>query len=294
MAKFDPKKYGFHNLMHPEAGAIEYPDELKGDTWRKEKGKLCPETGIGKALDKCEATFKKVNWQNFNATTIDKLDAEEVRLTKWYKGSEIQNFRNELLDVADLAKKKAAELKKAKLVPKSAGEAAQKVFDAADWLTVTLNDATMKQFVIDAKEACRKVRLAAALKTAGQNIVAAKDVRAKLGAELKSIQTEIDAWGPTNGDKQLATVGSALRDLCRDMTQPLGNLVKAQLAGAGYVNFNQNAVVALFKDMSVISNTQGWSAAWKDFSKEQMQTEFDKIQGWANQFMNLTLRVAMP
>ncbi|MCE9603827.1 MAG: hypothetical protein K8U03_02875 [Planctomycetia bacterium] len=294
MAKFDPKKYGYHNLMHPEAGAVSYPDELKGDTWRKEKGKLCPETGLGKLLDKCEVAFKGVTWESFNATTIDKLDAETERLLKWIKGPDIKKYSDALKDVAVLAKAKAAELKKAKLVPKAAGEAAQKVFDAADWLTVTLNINSMGGMLDEAREACKKVRLAAALKTAGQNITAARDVRNKLAAELKTIKAELDKWNASNGEAQLKLVGGPLRDLCRDMTQPLGNLLKAEIAGAGYQQFNQQAVTVLFKEMSVISNTSSWTKSYADFDKNQMETEYERVKQWGTRFSTLTSPVAMP
>jgi len=294
MPSFKPEKYNYHTLMSATCGPISYPEELKQKHWRKAKGKLAPATGLGGMLADCEAAYKKVKWEFVSARTLGDMDGEAKRLKAWYSGGPVKNLAAELKKVAVKAKQVAAEYKKAKLVPKKSAEAAEEVRFAADWLTVTLNKNSMGTMLEDALKERRAELLAKAKRSAGTNIMAAAAVRKKIPASLKVAAEAAKTWTPETEAESRGKIGSKLRDLCRDCTQPLGNMMKAQKAGASYEGFDEKAAAALYKKMVKVSDSKTWTDVYGGKSKPEMVNEIRTVKTWCDEFVKVTTPVKEP
>jgi len=294
MPKFKPEKYNFHTLMSSNCGPISYPEELKQKNWRKAKGKLAPASGLGGMLADCEAAFKKIKWEFVAARTLGDMDNEAKRLKAWYTSTQIKTFVAELKKVAKKAKQVAEEYKKAKMVPKKAAEAAQEVYFTADWLTVTFNANSMGGMLEQALKERRAELLEKAKRSAGTNIMAAAAVRKKIPAALKLVAEAAKDWTTETEEDQRSLIGSKLRALCRDMTQPLGNMMKAQNAGASYQNFDEKAAATLYKKMVKVSDSKNWTDVYAGKSKPEMVTELRKVKGWCDEFAKITTPVKEP
>ena len=70
--------------------------------------------------------------------------------------------------------------------------------------------------------------------------------------------------------------------------QQLGNIIKVAKAGVGLKDFDQRAAEGLYKEMVVISDSQGSEDDFStDFSKAKMGALAKKVEDWANEFTRI-------
>ena len=122
---------------------------LTNTDWQKKKGKIAKmagSTGIGPALKKVEASFKKVDFEKFDAkmACMSKklrneagLEAARKAATAEYR-SRVVSLRSEIDAVRKVTKKTADEWKKKKTIPSSSRKHVEQVYATADKLWIEL------------------------------------------------------------------------------------------------------------------------------------------------------------
>lgn len=121
--------------------SLRYPKALTNADWQKEKGKVgkLTKTGLGDALDKAEAAFKKIDHSTLDPSSNPSKSMEEladkVDKAKKHYAAAVVPFSKELENVIKAAKDAEAKLKKA-IGGGSAAKAAAAVGKEADVLKV--------------------------------------------------------------------------------------------------------------------------------------------------------------
>ena len=136
--------------------SLNYPKALTNADWQKAKGKIgkLTKTGLGDALDKAEAAFKKIDKTILDPSsnpmkTMEELKDAVERAKKHYAAAVVP-FSKELDNVVKAAKEAEAKLKKA-LGGKDAAKAAAAVQKEAEVLRVGCKSLDLEKAVAKVK-----------------------------------------------------------------------------------------------------------------------------------------------
>jgi hypothetical protein len=227
----------------------EYPEALTRKNWDKNKGvlaKMAGFTGMGDALAKLEAQYKKVDWKLFDLEvkfprgdknfTLTKLEDAVVDAVKEVKNGECAKLRTEAFSVRDLAAKTEKDYKANKLIPKTTTALCASIGKAADLLGVTVNANSMADRIQKS----------------------AKDVRSLYDLTVDNIEKNFHGH-VSKLEKAFVPVvkeptdemwrNAGIMTLARNLNQQIGNVEKLVLMGYN-VGMNVSDCTAFFKDMT--------------------------------------------
>jgi hypothetical protein len=296
MPKIDPKNFGFTGIFFQHGDQVVLPEQLTKKWWDKKKqvvAKMTHATGVGAELEKLTTVFKAFELTcphlPGSPTTIE----QSVKDCKAFMTSgKLKAFRDQLKVVRDLAKSEAIELKKSALTKKT-GEVLDEMEDAADTLWISVGQNTLGTQLEKAMEAWAAEQKANAIKNVGPTLTAVKLVKAKIPAAIQEIKKHLASFKEDPEGTVMVSnkptpirgvLGNAIRALCRDCTQPLGNLMKSHKAGVRLDDFDAEKVQTLATAMSKISNTKG-----TEFMEGVNATKADGlvklVEGWTTKFI---------
>lgn len=296
MPAYDPSKNGWTTLFLTSGSGVTIPEQLTKKWWDKKKQTIAKThaTGIGELLDPLQGLLNACDLQRFPGSPTA-LEGNVKQMKAFMTSSQLKALRNQFKEIRDTAKTEAVHYRKSALTKKTA-EVLDEIESVADCLFVCTNPASLADMYKKAEENFAAVQLDKAKKGAGQTVKAAKLVVNKLEATKKIINDYLELYKtapetPVKHGKGMslpkAAWGNELRDLCRDITQPLGNLSKAFKAGSALQNFDNDAAEILFDKMSKISNTKGHT----DFSDKLNATQCEgltkKVEDWADEFVDI-------
>jgi hypothetical protein len=285
---FNPSAYGWDKVFHLR-NTVTLPEQLTKKWWDKKKStiaKMTSSTGVGEALAAVEAAFKKVLFEEVNGRTPNEVQKSVEARQAYIKSAPVKNLHDALKDAKNLANEKAKELKKNPLT-KSTSKVLEEIAEIGDYLMVACNPASLGECLKGAILAWKKEQTSRDIKLAPVTLAAGKKVIAKIPGELSKNKKLLDAMQDDNDGPGRLSLGNALRDLCRDITQPLGNMIKVAKAGVSLKDFDQRAAEGLYKQMVVISDSHSPEDFAKDFSKAKMGELTNKVDDWANQFSKM-------
>jgi len=228
----------------------DYPGELTRKNWDKNKGllaKMAGFTGMGDALAKLEALYKKIDWTPFDLEvqfprgdknfTLSKLEVAVTEAVKEVKNGDCAKLRTEAFSVRDLGEKTEKDYKANKLIPKSTTALCASIGKAADMLGVAVNANSMVNRI---QESAKQVR-------APYDVTAAaiqKNYHAHLSALERAFTPIVKE--PTY---QMWDDGHIMT-LARNLNQQIGNV--ENLVQKGYdIGMDAAACGKFFKDMNL-------------------------------------------
>ncbi|MGC3972105.1 MAG: hypothetical protein QM775_33635 [Pirellulales bacterium] len=299
---------GWHTLFQLGGKQVMLPEELTPKWWDKKKqvtakikGGVSGGTGMGDALDELKKVFTKVETKFcFLSPAPNAVKNDVVLAETFIKSPEIKALHNELKTVRDLAKEQAVEMKKSMLTKKT-GEVLEDIRDTADYLFVATNEQSLREALKNAISHWKQTISEKLTRLAQPAIDLAKKVPEKHDRVLKELDVKLKAFQenpnkPT--DLQAKTVGTredfggSYRTFCRDMTQPLGNLVKFKTNGTPFNNFDDNKIATLLEDMGKISNTKG-TEFMKGVDGKQAGEMMVEMRGWCKTYAGLVKDIAV-
>ena len=288
---------GWATIFKMGGGGVKLPEELTKKWWDKKKQLLAKThaTGVGAALDDLKKDFDKVEWFWLSARpSAMKNDVENGK--KFITSSAVTTLHNQLKTVRDLAKAEALVMKKNPLL-KSTTSALNEIAEAADVLFVSTNPGSLSGFLGSAIKDWDLQIKAKFLANAKPNLEASKKVVNKIPASINAIKkalTEYVAEKDEEAKKKGRTdVGDKVRDLCRDMTQPLGNLHKNFAAGTPFVDFDDGAIVKLANELKPIADSQSGSQVVDDLEPKEVAQLVVDVDLWSKRFTNLVKDVTI-
>ena len=133
-----------------------YPKMLTNKVWQKKKGKIAKiagKTGIGAAMKRSKAAYKKVEWEKFDPymalskgdRTVENIDALWDDAKKEYS-SKVEPLRKTVRDLRDLATEVGKKWKKKKTIPKKSRKYVKAVAKEADRFFIELKSIDDKPF----------------------------------------------------------------------------------------------------------------------------------------------------
>lgn len=294
----DYKGHGWFTIFQMGGKQVSLPEQLTAKWWSKKKGVVAKMkggieggTGVGDALDKVEDTFKKITWV-FLSANPNAMKLDVVAIDKFIKSGERKAFVKALEDVRDLAKTQAAEMKKSKLT-KGTGETLDEINEAAGKVADLMEEKSLKESLTVAVNLWKQEIREKFIKFAQPTLDAVALVNKKLNKEIGNIRRNLQGFKQNpdlvfSGQSTRAILGNSIRDLARDMTQPLGNLIKSAKSGVPFTNYNGQAIEQLYKDMSVISNTKTSSEFIDNADNNECDRLVDQIENWSDEFTTYT------
>lgn len=300
MAKFDLKAGGWTTIFSQHATQVVLPEELSKKWWDKKKqvtAKMSRATGVGASLDELAKDFRPLVWPTLpgNPVVFEK-GVQDCRA--FMTSGALKKFRATLKDVRELAVAESKELKKS-LLTKKTGEVLDEMAKIAQSILDASNSNSLSGSLDAAVAEWGKAQRASAIKNAGPTLKAVGMVIQKTPAKLKVIDTHLQTFQEDDeamvGEKGKevtirGALGNAIRDLCRDCTQPLGNLMKSHKAGVMFVDFDGPAIAQLAKDMSRISNTNG-TEFMNGLSGAKAADLVKQVKAWTRTFDDLLANV---
>jgi hypothetical protein len=286
---FKPGDYGWDKIFHIGNQQVTLPEQLTKKWWDKKKStiaKITHSTGVGEALSAVEAAFKKVEFQELNGRTANELQISVEDRKSFIKSAPVKNLHDALKDAKNLATEQAKELKKNPLT-KSTSKVLEEIAEVSDYLMVACNPNSLVESLKGAIVAWQKAQTSRDIKLAPVTVAAGKKVVAKIPAELSKNKKLLEAMQDDNDAEGRQKLANALRDLCRDITQPLGNTLKVVKAGVSLKDFDQRAADGLYKQMVVISDSRSTEDFAKDLPKAKMTALEKKVADWANEFARM-------
>jgi hypothetical protein len=220
--------------------------------WDKNKGvlaKMAGPTGVGEALDKLEKAYKAVDWQKFEIAA-NKLPEKEFTLKKladMQKAAVAEmtgnaaKLRLAAFAARDVARKAGAELRKNKLVPKSAADLCAQIEKDADMMGVGANANSLGSYIEKDVAESRK----AYDFTVGQ-------IKTNIPNKVAALATAIKAMGEPTAKSWTA---QKMMTRCRDLNQLIGNIPK--LTAMGYdLGMDTGKAKTFFEDMRVFASKE--------------------------------------
>lgn len=229
----------------------DYPKILTKKDWDKNKGviaKMHGETGIGEKMLECVQAYADVDWDKLNLFA-KRMDWKTVTVKAW-KGfvsdaakemnGKLNDLKEELFELRDLAKTVQADFKKSKTIPKSSAQHVGDIADEADKFGISINKntvGTLLQAMDDEYMQHCKDKFV--------------DIfPAGLKKYIKVHENTIDEVrdDPTLNNFEVKACGK----LCRDMTTGLGNIAKSH--DKGFTVKNGPAAQQLFDLLTPYAN----------------------------------------
>jgi hypothetical protein len=232
-----------------------------------------------------EAAFKKVQFPDFNPhPTLVEKGVDDIK--SFIKSAPVKSLHDALKDAKNLANEQAKEVKKNPLT-KSTSKVLEENSEVGDYLMVACNPQSLAEMLKGAMTAWQKGQSDRDIRTAPATLAAGKKVVAKIGGEKSKIKNLLGAMKDDNDAEGRLSAANAIRDLCRDITQPLGNIIKVAKAGVGLKDFDQSAADALFKQMVPISNSKSSDEFSNGLSIAKMGALVKRVEGWADEFSRI-------
>jgi hypothetical protein len=298
MPTYDPSKNGWTTFFLTSGIQVTLPEQLTKKWWDKKKQLLAKTraTGIGEMLDELPGLINACDWTRFPGSPTAVEGAIE-NMTNFVKSSQLKALRAKLKEIKETAKTEATHYRKSVTTKKTA-EVLDEIETIADQLFVCTNPASLGEMYKLALADYNKVQLEKAKKGAGPTLNAVKLVIKKFPAAqqevrriLEKVKENPDQMIP-HGEKKVPTAarsawGERLRALCRDMTQPLGNLMKAYEAEVALSDYDDGEVTNLYKEISKISNTKSHAEFADKLNGTQAEGLTKKVEGWCTRFDEL-------
>jgi hypothetical protein len=288
---------GWTSIFRMGGSAVKLPQELTKPWWDKKKQLVAKThaTGVGEALDSLKKTFDKVDWIWLSARP-DVMKDDVERAKKFITGSQISALRNDLKTVRERAKSEAVGMKKNPLTKKT-GETLTEMSDVADFLFVAVNPNSLSGHLADAiKDWDAKIK-AKFLANAKPNLEASKKVVAKIPSAMNDIKSALKEFVAAQADEErkgkLTAVGEKVRNLCRDMTQPLGNLEKNHQSGAPFVGYDAHGIVRLKDELTPLANSKSGGDIVEGMDPKKATELVVKLDAWTKRFVALVKDVTM-
>jgi hypothetical protein len=288
---YNPKEDGWASIFVPR-NKVELPEQLTKKWWDKNKqtiAKMTKSTGVGEALAEVEDAFQKVAFPEFNPhITLVQEGVDEAK--KFITSAPVKKLHDALKDAKNLAKEQAAGLKKNPLTKKTAG-VLEEIHEVADILMVSVNPNSLSARLKEALERFMKKQDEAAIKNAPAVIAAADSTRKTMSAKIKSLRDRCEKF---DDEKERGYLFNEMFTLGRNMTQSLGNLLKADKAGVPFLDFDSAAIKKLLDQLVPIGGAQSHSAFSAKLDQTLSGKLIDKFEAWGDEYIKLTKDIELP
>jgi hypothetical protein len=266
---------------------LEWPEQLTKVYWDKKKGNIITvmkSTGIGEALKKCEEAFKAAK---MGEVTVGGRNPDEVdhffkaNVIPFITGTAMKKLHDDLKELKDVAQKTAKEIKKNVVIPSSTKKLVDEIAAGAELMMVFCNTNSLSGYAARVLEEKKKELNTAQVSRAAGSLKLGKGMGKKALNAVAEIRQEIEKV--TNWeDEKIKPLGSTLFTACRDMTQPLLNLVKSIKAGAQFKNLNQTGVERLAKIM--VPYGDGDEAKFAGHTREECEKKLVDVEKMAKAY----------
>jgi hypothetical protein len=285
---FNPSDYGWTDLFQAKK-IMTLPEQMTKKWWDKKKStiaKMTHSTGVGESLSAVEVAFKKVEFYHFAPRNMEEAP-KFVELAKTFiKSAPVKDLQGTLKAASKLAGEQAKELKKNPLT-KSTSKVLEEIAEVGEHLMVLCSPQNLAESLKVAVQDWQKGQTSRDIRVAPDNVAGGKLAMKKIPGEIAKNKKLLEAMADDNDAQGRTNLAAALRKLCRDITNPLGNVIKAAKAGVGLKDFDQRAAEGLYKQMVVISNSENTEEFAKDLSKPKMGALTKKVEDWANEFTRI-------
>ena len=288
---YDPKNEGWMTIFQVR-NKVELPEQLTAKWWDKKKqvvAKMTKSTGMGDALKGLDGVFKKVLFQEFNPHPL-KVQEEIDKSKKFISSPELKKLHDEFKAVRDLAKEQAAELKKSALTKKTAG-VLEEIEEVADKLMVCVNPGSLSSRLKEALEAWTKDQDQRAVDNAPTVVKNAETTRKNMPAKIAELRKHAEKF---DDQKEKEALFGGMYTLGRNITQSLGNLLKASKANVAFQNYNESAIQKLYDQLKPIGGAQSHSAFTSGLDQAKSGKLIDKLEGWGDEYIKLTKDIQVP
>jgi hypothetical protein len=264
-----------------------WPDQLTKVYWDKKKGNIITvmkSTGIGEALKKCEEAFKtaKMGEVTVGGRFPDEIDRLfKANVIPFINGAPMKKLHDDLKELKDVAQKTAKEIKKNVVIPSSTKKLVDEIAAGAELMMVFCNTNSLSGYAARVLEEKKKELDTAQLARAAGSLKLGKGMGKKALKTVAEIRQEIAKMTDWQ-DEKVKPLGSTLFTACRDMTQPLLNLVKSIKAGAQFNHINKTAVEQLAKLM--VPYGDGDAAKFAGHTREECEKKLHEVEKLANAY----------
>jgi hypothetical protein len=305
----DFKACGWTTLFQMGGKGVSLPEELTAKWWDKKKGTAAKikggvkgGTGMGEALEKLQAVFKKMETDFvFLSPAPNAVKTDIVNADKFIKSAKVKALRDELKTVRDLAKEQAKEMKSS-ILTKKTGEVLDEIYSTADYIFVATNDQSLRESLKTAVSLWKEQIAQKLTRLAEPTLNLAKKVIEKLPRAQGDVEKLLKAYEENPNKKadiekkEVGTreaFGDAYRTLCRDMTQPLTNLLKMKNNGTPFENYDEAGINNLGKAMEKVGNSKGLEFMDDVVDPKAARKMFDEMKVWCTSYTNLVQDIAI-
>jgi hypothetical protein len=288
---YNPKEDGWASIFVPR-NDVKLPEQLTKKWWDKKKqaiAKMTKSTGVGEALAEVEDAFKKVAFPEFNPhITLVQEGVDEAK--KFITSAPVKKLHDALKDAKNLAKEQAGSLKKNPLTKKTAA-VLEEIHEVADILMVSINPNSLSSRLKEALELFMKKQDEAAIKNAPSVVAAADSTRKNMPAKIKSLRDRCEKF---DDEKERGYLFNEMFTLGRNMTQSLGNLLKASKAGVPFQNFDESEIKKLHDQLVPIGGAQSHSAFSSGLDQTKSSKLIDRFEAWGAEYIKATKDIELP
>lgn len=288
---YNPKDDGWASIFVPR-NDVTLPEQLTKKWWDKKKqvvAKMTKSTGMGEALAEVEDAFKKVVFAEFNPH-ITKVQEGVDEAKKFISSAPVKKLHDALKDAKNLAKEQAAGMKKNPLTKKTAG-VLEEIHEVADALMVSINPNSLSSRLKEALELFMKKQDEGAIKNAPTVVAVADSTRKNMSAKIKSLRDRCEKF---DDEKERSYLFNEMFTLGRNMTQSLGNMLKAAKAGVPFQNFDAATIKKLHDQLVPIGGAQSHSAFSSGLDQAKSDKLIDRFEAWGAEYTKLTKDIALP
>jgi hypothetical protein len=265
---------------------LEWPELLSKTNWDRKKGKILTatkSTGIGAALKKCEDAFHaaKMGDPVVGGRFPDETEAlAKANCVPFVNGAAMKKLHDDLKDLAKLATDTGKELKKNPVIPTTTKKLIEEIAGSAELLMVFCNTNTLSGYLAKAIEDRNKEHDSKQLERAGGALEKGKGMGTKALTGIAEIRKKLA--GPNLDPEIVKSCGSLLFTACRDMTQPLLNIVKSFKAGAKFENFKESEIIKLSK--LLVPYGDGKEASLQGLDKDAIEAKLTLVEKFAKAY----------
>jgi hypothetical protein len=288
---FDAGKFGWTKIFAPGID-VKLPEQMTKKWWDKQKQTVAKM----KALDAVEKAFGKIIFKEFNPhVTLVKEGVEDAK--KFLNSSDVKKLHDALKDAKNLAKEQAPQFKKNPLTKKTAS-VLEEIEEVGDTLMVCVNPNSLSTRLKEELEAFMKKQSQAAINNAADVVKFAdttrKNMKTKI-SELREHNKKFDEFDEkTKTYLERNYLFGKFFTLARNMTQSLGNMLKASKAGVAFEGYDEKEIEKLHKQLHPLGSAQSHGAFTSGLDQKKAEKLIDKFEGWGNEYISITKDVAMP
>ena len=110
-------------------------------------------------------------------------------------------------------------------------------------------------------------------------------------AKISSMRQKQESF---NDEKQRALLFGEMYTLGRNITQSLGNMLKASKAGVPFENFDVKGITNLHSQLVPIRGAQSHSVFTKNLDEVKSSNLIDKFEAWGDEYVGLTKDISLP